>query len=129
MNDPSDAQPPMPARRLSGGIESCDFRHGVQQAGDGEIAQCRLLQEITGAAADRFSTVPWAACQACVETFPPTAQDLNPVVASLLLAAAEQILADGGADGCDQSRARMLIDRAEECLPIVEPGDDDCASR
>jgi hypothetical protein len=129
MNEPTGAKHRAPPSRVSADVESCTFRHSVRLAGEDEVAQCRLLQQITGADDHRFCTVPGDACRACVQAFPPTVDDVNPVVASLLLTAAEQIIASGGTNGCDEARARMLVERAEECLPVVAPDDDDCALR
>jgi hypothetical protein len=125
MNELSGAGQPAPAHSLSRDVENCTFRQSVRPVGNDEVAQCRLLQQMTGARDEVFSTVPRAACEACVQTFVPTALDMNPVVASLLLQAAERIVAVGGTNGCDAARARSLIVRAEACLPVVNPDDDD----
>ena len=108
------------------GVEACSYRYGVRRSGDGEAAQCRLLEQITGAGDDRFSRVLRDACDACVQTFPSTVDDINPVVASLVFRVAEQIVAAGGTNGCTEAQARRLMSWAEESLPVVRPEDDDC---
>jgi hypothetical protein len=107
-------------------VEDCSYRHSVRRSGDRESAQCRLLEQITGADDDRFSAVLRDACDACVQTFPSTVDDVNPVMASLVLQVAEKIVAMGGTKGCSEAQARLLMSWAEKSLPVVRPEDDDC---
>ncbi|MBC8356655.1 MAG: hypothetical protein H8E66_32165 [Planctomycetes bacterium] len=72
-----------------------------------------------------LNEVERAACAACCESFEPTPEDINPVVASLLYKITEGIVQRGGVTGCTVERGRQLQRFAEKCLPPVPAGDDD----
>ena len=62
-------------------------------------------------------------CEACCKTFEPTAEDLNPVVASVLFTACEEAV-----DRCDDAdecrRLHALQSFAEARIPILLPDED-----
>jgi hypothetical protein len=66
--------------------------------------------------------VPRAACEACVRELPPSALRLNPVVASFLYSAAEEIVNRGGTPTCDLQRANDLQEWAKEFVEVEAPG-------
>jgi hypothetical protein len=65
------------------------------------------------------------ACIACCDSFEPTTDDLNPIIASLLYAVAEGVIAEGGIEACDVAHAKKLLRKAERSLPIVAADEDD----
>ncbi|QDT12579.1 hypothetical protein [Planctomycetes bacterium K23_9] len=105
--------------------ESCRHRIDPRQDGDRELADCRLLQEIAGVDSHPALVVERDACLACCDSFSPSAEDLNPIVASLLFELSEQIVDLGGVDGCDLQKASRLNAWAERSLPAVAPDEDD----
>jgi hypothetical protein len=99
------------ARRRARPPESCPHRDGVRQAAGGEVACCRLLVRLSGLEGAAAYPVRREACRACGESVAPSADRLNPVVASLLYALAEQ--AAGHGDGPGRAWAAELLRRAE----------------
>jgi hypothetical protein len=114
-------------RRL---VETCPYRQptcqsdGVAQ-NDGS-ARCELLVELTGLEDGAPAQVQRDACEACCENFPPSLADINPVVAALLFSLTEEIVASGGAPGCNLETAEELNAWAEKCLPVLLPEETDC---
>jgi hypothetical protein len=105
--------------------ETCPHRKYLPNASHGDIACCALLGELVGSQCRDRQQVGRDACIACCDSFEPTTDDLNPIIASLLYAVAEGIVAEGGVDGCDIDRGKELLRRAERSLPIVAPEEDD----
>ena len=73
-------------------------------------------------ATDAAEPVAAAVCEACCEHFDPTEADLNPVVASVLLAACDRELAACG-DDASRDRVHALQRRAEASIPVLLPED------
>lgn len=101
-------------------VDECPWRHCRE-----ELAFCGLIEELTDVRGSRLSEVSHDACTACCDSFPPTHSDLNPVIASLLFHAAEQILADGGTDGVTPERATELLQLADQNLPAMRDTEDE----
>ena len=114
-------------RQESRSVESCPHRHSPRLAAEGEVARCGLLEEFLGPVAAEFVQVERDACTACVDAFPPTAQDVNHVVASLLLCASQQVLSSQGEilGEAECRRIQALGDWAESCMPLMFPDEDD----
>jgi hypothetical protein len=107
-------------------VEDCEYRVSLE-SGDAMAARCNLLAEITGVGDRSLCEVRHDACLACCRSFPPTAGELNPIVASLLYGLASRIEGQGGVDGCDCGKAEALSRFAleytsseEECLGAFE---------
>ena len=107
-------------------IESCAYRHRIRQTECGEVASCGLLEQLTDVGETRLVEVPIDACQACCECFPPSTEDLNPVVASLLFHLTDGVTARGGVGSCGLGRAQELHAWAELSLPRVRADEEDC---
>lgn len=103
-------------------IEACPFRRPVP--GAVSDAQCDLLGEILGARDEAWRRVERDACQACCRSFPPSARDMNPVIASLVYQRSSQIVELGGVSGCEQQRVEALERRAQDDIPSEE----DCST-
>jgi glycosyltransferase involved in cell wall biosynthesis len=99
-------------------LEDCEYRHRVRPNGGTELADCLLLEMITGAAGAGLCTVRRDACEACCETFEPRPGDLNPVTASLLYKVTDKVIDLGGVPGCDLSAARRMQVKAEANLSL-----------
>ena len=116
-------------------VEDCRFRSPLLGEGPSEAARCGLLAQVTGAADETLFRVGRDACEACCRSFPPLAEEMNPVVASLAYQLSSRIVQLGGVPGCDRNRAEALMYRAFEDIPSEEdcleaPGDStDGASR
>ena len=97
-------------------IDSCRFRARARGQGNEQIAECRLLLQITRIDEADLCDVRRDACSFCVRSYTPSPNDLNPVVASLLHGLARQIIERGGTKGCSAEQAEILQLRAEEYL-------------
>ncbi|MCA9136411.1 MAG: hypothetical protein KDB00_06625 [Planctomycetales bacterium] len=106
--------------------ETCPYRQSITSTNEEETATCSLLVQITGVDDHPALTVGRDACEACCESYPPSTQDLNPVVASLLFEISEQIVEANGVPGCNTEKAQELNRWAEQSLPAVAPDEDDC---
>jgi glycosyltransferase involved in cell wall biosynthesis len=93
--------------------QNCEFRCRVRDQSGLEVADCLLLETITGVKGAGLCTVRTSACESCCATFPPTSDDLNPVLASFLYKVASTVIELGGVPGCDVSNATILRQRAE----------------
>ena len=109
--------------------DTCEFRHDVRREDGAEVGTCRLLKALMGCRDDAWCRVRRDACDACARSFPPSEQNVNPVVASLLYRATARILAAQPA-GCDSQRMSELGRAAvghlhfvcsESEAPIVPP--------
>jgi hypothetical protein len=67
------------------------------------------------------ATVSVEVCEACCRSFPPSLQNLNPVVGSLLHTAAARIRSAGGIAGCPVEEAERIERLAENSLDVVFP--------
>jgi len=95
-------------------VEDCRFRRPL----DAETAVCcELLAAASGVRDPALCRVRRDACEACCRSFPPSVDDLNPVVASLLYELSVRVQELGGLPGCDADRARELMRRALENVP------------
>jgi hypothetical protein len=96
-------------------VEDCPHRSGPDSG-----ARCGLLGQIAGV------EVPVArdACEACCRAFPPSEDELNPVVASLLYDVSSRIIARGGVAGCDRARAEELNRLAAQSVPTEDDARD-----
>ena len=88
-------------------------------------SQCRLLSQISGVDNDALAEVNEDVCSACCESFLPTEDDWNPVIASLVHSIAETVQ-ESGDTGCSRERAIELAETAISHMPIVLPDEDDC---
>ena len=94
-------------------VDECLYRSEVETEGGSAFAKCGLIQEITGVAEDPLCRVERDACEFCCHAPLPTSQEINPVLASLLYALTDQVLARGGVPGCEPSRASAVQHWAE----------------
>jgi hypothetical protein len=99
-------------------IEQCPYRAHPREEAGVEVARCRLLQEVSGVKEEELCMVRRDACAACRETFTPSVQEVNPVVASLLFNLAGRVLEQSGVPGCDAGQAAALQQRAEADLDV-----------
>ena len=106
-------------------LETCPHRGQVRVVDSVELAECALLSSISGVRDPRLIEVAGPACEACCLSFQPTREDLNPVVASSLFNLTEQVMANGGVEGCSLEHATELNRWAERSLPAVDPDEDD----
>jgi hypothetical protein len=93
-------------------VDDCPFRQPC--SGDDSTARCGLLEELTGGDAGFLCRVARDACEACCKTFAPTADEMNPVIASLLYEISSEIAAAGGVEGCTREQAEALNHLASE---------------
>ena len=96
--------------------ENCEYRCQVRVQSGLEVADCLLLETITGVSAPELRTVRKSVCESCCATFRPTLDDLNPVLASLVYKVASVVVELGGMPGCDIDDATTLQKRAETKL-------------
>jgi hypothetical protein len=108
-------------RRKVRPIEACGFRNEVAAGGSSEYARCRLLQDLSGVTTPDGSLVHRDACRACCESWAPSADELNPVVASLLFELASRAVDQGGMPGCTAVRASEIRELAETNLDLECP--------
>src|SRR5262249_11471394 len=97
-------------------IGHCRYRREVRRRGGVEVAECGLLRQITGLSEAGACEVRDDACAACCASFPPSVDEINPVVASLLFGITDEVIARGGAPGLDLEEAVALQLRAERGL-------------
>jgi hypothetical protein len=106
--------------RIERPVEECPHRCPVS-LGDGKgLARCGLLATITGVDDPHLTCVRYDGCAACSRSFPPSVDELNPVVASLLYDLSSRIIERGGVAGCHVLRARELNRKAAGMLPTEE---------
>jgi len=96
--------------------QNCEYRSRVRNQSGTEVADCLLLERITGVTGAGLCTVRKSACESCCATFPPTTDELNPVVASFLYKVASTVFELGGVSGCDVRSAAILQSLAEAKL-------------
>jgi hypothetical protein len=88
-------------------VEDCVHRVPLE-SGDPTRARCNLLAQLTRVGDLGLCEVRRDACLACCRSFPPTAQEINPIVASLLYGLSSRIESLGGVDGCDRRQAEAM---------------------
>lgn len=98
-------------------VEDCRYRRTGAHPNAAPTFHCGLLEEILGVDDPRFSGVARDACDACCASFPPTADEINPVVASFLYRATAEIVRCGGVAGCDLARAQEIQQQAFVNMP------------
>lgn len=103
-------------------IDSCRFRETPRGEGDSQVAECRLLVQITGIVEPGLCDVRRDACRYCVRSFTTSPHDLNPVLASVLHGLTRQVIERGGVAGCSSGQAATLQLRAEAYLDH-DPGE------
>jgi glycosyltransferase involved in cell wall biosynthesis len=96
--------------------ENCEYRCRVREQSGLEVADCLLLETITGVNRAGLCTVRKSVCESCCATFPPTSDELNPVLASFVYKVASVVVELGGVPGCDVTEATILRNRAEARL-------------
>jgi hypothetical protein len=108
-------------------VEGCPFRTPTAAVGQEDRARCDLLSRLIGPASRRRCEVARDVCEACVDSFPPTPEDINYVIASLIVRIAEEIIETGAEAGEEQRRALELRNWAESCLPLGFPDETEAA--
>jgi hypothetical protein len=104
-------------------VETCKFRGKVRRENGIEVGTCRLLQALIDGPDQGWCRVRRDACDACCQSFPPSKENVNPVVASLVYTAAARILAAGPA-GYDLERISALRETAMAQLNLVRSGEE-----
>lgn len=102
--------------KMTRSVERCEWYRQLNGTGC-----CSLLQQVAGFEQLHEACVPHDACVACRQNFPPTIDDPNPIVASLMLSAAMRVESVGGLPGCDLEDASALRQRAQNHLPMLQP--------
>lgn len=100
-------------------VETCRYRRDVRGRGHEEMATCRLLRTLLGRGKETWCQVRRDACDACCQSFPPSAQSINPVVASLVYHAASRIL-EGHAAGDDLEQVKAAARQAASRLHLSQ---------
>lgn len=104
--------------------EDCEHRIASSKPDGGMI--CRLLSRLSGVQNDDLVEINREICNACCESFFPTTQDWNPVIASLMHALGQRVIESDGVTGCSVEQAESICQSAINQLPIVLPNEDDC---
>jgi len=100
------------------GIEGCPYRRAGVERGGVETARCELIEEFLGKRDDGSCVVDRGVCESCCQSFPPSAYNPNPVVASLLYSRASR-LAASLSPGDEANRLRSVADRAHDRLDVI----------
>ena len=82
---------------------------------------CDLLRGIACTVDSNLTQVSPGACEACCSKFEPSVDQWNPVIASLLHALTDKVIAAEGVEGLDVAGALALRARAEKSLDVL-PG-------
>lgn len=109
-------------------VASCPYRHVIRSTEEDEHARCRLLESFLGPNAAELCEVGRDACEACVDAFPPTRDDINYVIASLLHNVTGEILRSERVDVLDRVTAQQVHDWSERCMPLMFHDEDDATS-
>jgi hypothetical protein len=107
-------------------IEDCPHR-SVDHHAPASVARCDLLPRITGIPRSELYEVSPDVCQTCCNSFQPTAEAPNAVIASLLFRVAESILEDPAQSSAASSLALQIMQQAEAALPLSYPDEEDVA--
>ncbi len=108
-------------------VEACPYRTATGAEGEEDRARCELLTRLIGPAARGRCHVGRDVCEACIDSFPPTPEDINYVIASLVVRITDDILESGPVRGDDRLRAFELREWAEGCLPLGYPDEVEAA--
>ena len=102
---------------------TCPYRDAVffDQENGKEYAHCLLLGELTGVQDTRLFKASRGACEVCCKRRAPNTEQINSVLASLLHPLASKIRDAGGMPGCDEAKARGLVDWARQNLYRLTP--------
>lgn len=102
--------------------DSCEHR-----VANGENHHCKFIGELLRGLDASAAEVNQETCEACCRSFPPTQNDLNPVVASVLWSRCENALTDGkhATDSEITARLAKVRDLAEASLPLVFADEED----
>ncbi len=108
--------------------ESCVYRQ-ADSGSDG--ARCALIGELLSGISSAMSLVTSDICSVCCRSFLPTAEDLNPVMASLVWSRCDQWLTSGVAsdDPIITDGLRKVCSFAEKSLPLVTIDGDELPPR
>src|SRR4029079_9441591 len=105
-------------------LENCPHRLG--NAGSAEaMAHCHWLEDIVGASNQNLYQVSRQACETCCQSFAPSPEAPNPVVASLLFAIAEKLLDEPNVSAETRARAEQILQTAEDSLPVTYSDEDE----
>jgi hypothetical protein len=83
----------------------------------GQQTHCGLVRDMTGLTDPERCAVTSEVCQACQQWFPPTREQLNPVVASRLFQNCRDAIRHDGLAGFSQEQAVALQTLALEAIP------------
>jgi len=100
------------------GVDGCPYRHNVVQQGGIETATCGFIDEFLGKRGDGSGVVDRGVCESCRQSFLPSTQNPNPVVASLLYSRASR-LAASLAPGALADRLLSVAERAHDRLDVL----------
>ncbi len=106
-------------------VETCRHRWNVQGKGAQEQARCHLLDRLVAPIVGNGRLLDREVCEACVDSFPSTLVDVNPVLASIVYSIAEEQANALQRDVVVRRRAEALRDWAERCIPRVFPDEED----
>ncbi|MDB5388806.1 MAG: hypothetical protein JWM11_4452 [Planctomycetaceae bacterium] len=98
-------------------IETCIYRR--TESALGENAHCHLLHQISGFEDGQKCTVRRDACDACCQSFPPSLESWNPVIASLLINLLDESTVVQAVPESVAQRSRHLRQKAVECLDVL----------
>ena len=103
--------------------ENCRYR----ETGPGvSWARCDLLSELLVGGQEEAALVSHDMCLACCRSFEPSPHDFNPVIASLVWNAVDQLLGQQDSTGGDDTRRwPALLVKSELSLPVVLSDEDD----
>lgn len=111
---------PKPGKFVLPTVSTCRYRRAVRMLESGrEDALCDLISEASGIQDLDLLRVGADACQACCQSFPPSKNTWNAVIASLLYDLAERVAVQGGVPGCDVQAADELRQKAGGSLDFV----------
>jgi len=96
--------------------ETCPFRSGGLSGRDPKAA-CALLKTLIKLPGEEHCQVRLDACRACCQSFPPSETQLNPVVASLLVAATSGLLSSGQIEDAQRERLKVVREFGWEHVP------------
>lgn len=102
-------------------VESCRYREAPPSTNQSQGAVCGLVRELTGLLDPELCAVSLDACLACCGSFAPSAERINPVIASLVHRGATDVIAVGGKPGCSLEQALALRSFATEHLQMEFP--------
>jgi glycosyltransferase involved in cell wall biosynthesis len=97
-------------------LDQCTYRQVVATARQRQALVCRFLQQFTGVADEFECAVSVEACRSCCSFPEPSAGRLNPVVASLLYALTDRMIATAGREGGAPGPLAAAREAAESAL-------------